>query len=314
MAPAMGPATWVGSRARHAAGSLRVQSRPPPHQGPRSSLVCSVELGDCLARAHLRGPRLRHDGLAGASGRIASSRRADWGGAVRDDKALGSGGDVLEGGTDGSRHPVRTATLVVVVVGLALWAVVSADGEDPAAPRRAVDGSSEAWPDGSGETRPSPSASEEDPSAGAGRVPLGSEEAGGTAGAFYSFASTGDPAGVSGLWADWVTVSTPRRTWTMTSRQASSRDAWWLTADTPGRRAHDVLRPLRMSGGSFSVYLEDMECVGAGRVRSENGGNRVTSRVLVAIRPTVGTPCVRWWAIDLVFTPEDRIAQVRVHR
>lgn len=233
---------------------------------------------------------------------------------MRDDKALGSGGDVLEGGADGSRHPVRTAALAVVVLALALWAVVSSDGEDPRAPRRAVDGSSEASSDQSGEARPSPTASEADSPAGAGGLPLGSEEAGGTAGAFYSFASAGDAEGVAGLWADWVTVSLPRRTWTMTSRQASSRDAWRLRGDTPGRQARDLLRPLRMSGGSFSVYLEDVECVGAGRVRSQNRGNRVTSRVLVAIRPTVGTPCPRWWAIDLVFTPEDRISQVRVHR
>lgn len=230
-----------------------------------------------------------------------------------DDKSLSSGGDVLEGGTEGARHPVRLATLALVVVALAVWALVGSDDEDPRAPRRSVDGSSEASPVESGGTRPSPSAPVAGTSAGASSAPLDSEQAGGTAGAFYSFASTGDAAGVAGLWADWVTVSVPRRTWTMTGRQASSRDAWWL-ADTDGRRTQDLLRPLRMSGGSFSVYLEDMECVGAGKIRSENRGNRVTSRVLVAIRPTVGTPCPRWWAIDLVFTPEDRISQVRVHR
>jgi hypothetical protein len=232
---------------------------------------------------------------------------------VLDDESPGSGGDVLEGGTDGARHPVRLAALALVVVALAVWALVSSDGEDPRAPRGSVDGSSEASPVESGGTRSSPSAHEADTSAGA-SAPLDAESAGGTAGAFYSFASTGDAAGVAGLWADWVTVSDPRRTWTMTSRQASSRDSWWWRADGRGRRAHDLLRPLRMSGGSFSVYLEDMECAGTGNVRSENRGNRVTSRVLVAIRPTVGTPCAHWWAIDLVFTPEDRISQVLVHR
>ena len=232
---------------------------------------------------------------------------------MRDHEALGSGGDVLEGGADGSRHPVRTVTLTVVIVALAVWAVVSSVGEDPRAPRGAADDSSRASPVESGAPRPSPSGSEEDASAGASRTPLDSGEAGGIAGAFYSFATTGDAAGVAGLWADWVTVSVPGRTWTMTGWQASSRDAWWSRAGTAGRSVHDLLRPLKRSGGSFSVHLEDVVCVGAGQVRSRNRGNRVTSRVLVALRPTVGTPCARWWAIDLVFTPEDRISQVRVH-
>ena len=55
-----------------------------------------------------------------------------------------------------------------------------------------------------------------------------------------------------------------------------------------------------------------MECVGTDGLRSRNAVGRVTSRVLVAVRPAAGTPCASWWAIDLVFTPEDRISQVHL--
>jgi hypothetical protein len=137
-------------------------------------------------------------------------------------------------------------------------------------------------------------------------------DAGGTAGAFYAFASTGNPATVSQLWADWVTVSDGLSTWTMTAREASDRDAWRRNPDADGQGPRDLLRRLGRSRGSFSVYLEDMVCVGSDELRAVNPVGRVTSRVLVAIRPTVGTPCARWWAIDLVFTPEDRISQVHL--
>jgi hypothetical protein len=100
--------------------------------------------------------------------------------------------------------------------------------------------------------------------------------------------------------------------WTMTGQEASDRDAWRSPPGGRDARPRDLLRPLARSGGSFSVYLEDMVCVGTDELRVQNPVGRVTSRVLVAVRPAAGTPCARWWAIDLVFTPEDRISQVHL--
>jgi hypothetical protein len=203
---------------------------------------------------------------------------------------------VLEGGRDAPRHPGRSALLAALAVAAGVvWAVGWLDDDRPV-PRGPAEGAAPAASDEPGDPRPSSSVS----------------DAGGTAGAFYSFAAGGDAAGVRGLWADWVTVSTPRRMWTMTSREASDRDAWRAAPDGPGRHPRDLLRPLARSGGSFSVYLEDMECVGTDELRSRNAVGRVTSRVLVAVRPAAGTPCASWWAIDLVFTPEDRISQVHL--
>ena len=215
---------------------------------------------------------------------------------MRDDDPAESRGEVLEGGRDVGRHPVRSALLAgVVVVAAAAWAftTLDEDGGPAAAPSR-TDAPSATSPAGSRNAAP----------------PTSSADAGGTAGAFYAFASTGDPATMSHLWADWVTVSTPQRTWTMTRRQASHRDAWRSGAAGDGPR--DLLRKLERSGGSFAVYLEDTECVGARQLRSVNPVGRVTSRILVAVRPLAGTPCARWWGVDLVFTPEDRISQVHV--
>jgi hypothetical protein len=214
---------------------------------------------------------------------------------VREDEAPASTAEVLEGGRDEARHPVRSAVLALVAVGVAAWALVGLDEQDPAAPRGSTGGPSPAAPVESSGPRRSTSLA----------------DAGGTAGAFYSFAAGRDAGGMASLWADWVTVSTPRRMWTMTGQEASDRSAW---RSPPGGRARprDLLRPLARSGGSFSVYLEDMVCVGTDELRALNPVGRVTSRVLVAVRPAVGTPCARWWAIDLVFTPEDRISQVHL--
>jgi hypothetical protein len=230
-----------------------------------------------------------------------------------DEDALdSSGGDVLEAGGDGSRHPLRTAALVVGAAALAVWAYVGSDGDDPSG---SVDDVTQPSPGAPGDVRPSASAPEADGVGSGTGALLDAGAASGTAGAFYDFASTGDAEDVSGLWADWVTVSTPRRTWTMTSREASDREAWRRGPDTRGRRGHrDLLRPLTRSGGSFSVYLDDVRCFGSGELRTVNPVGRVTSRVLVALRPSVGTACAHWWSVDLVFTPEDRISQVHVER
>jgi hypothetical protein len=224
---------------------------------------------------------------------VTAARR---GGVVREDEGAASTADVLVGGRDDARHPVRSAVLALVAVGVAAWALVGLEEQDPAASRGSTGGPPPAAPVESRGPRPSTSLS----------------EAGGTAGAFYSFAAGGDAEGVASLWADWVTVSTPRRMWTMTGQEASDRGAWRSPPGGRHARSRDLLRPLARSGGSFSVYLEDMVCVGTDELRVQNPVGRVTSRVLVAVRPTVGTPCARWWAIDLVFTPEERISQVHV--
>jgi hypothetical protein len=220
-----------------------------------------------------------------------------------DKDALGGGNDVLESGGSRSRHPLRSAVLTAVTVAaLVVWALVRSDAGDPAGLPGPV-------------SDPSEEASSEPIDADPWSFDSGAEApatGGSTADVFYRFAATGDGQPMSALWADYVTVSVPGRTWTMTSVEASSRDAWWLRSQRHGRGPRDLLRPLRTSEGAFSTYLQDVQCFGRRTARPVGATGRVTSRVLVAIRPGAGTPCARWWAFDLVFTPEDRISQVVV--
>ena len=220
-----------------------------------------------------------------------------------DKDALGGDNDVLESGGSRSRHPLRSAVLTVVTVAaLVAWALIRSDAGDPAGLSGPV-------------SDPSEEASSEPIDADPWSFDGGAEApaiGGSTADVFYRFATTGDGDAMSALWADYVTVSVPGRTWTMTSVEASSRDAWWLRNERHGRSPRDLLRPLRTSEGAFSTYLQDVQCFGRRTARPVGATGRVTSRVLVAIRPGAGTPCARWWAFDLVFTPEDRISQVVV--
>lgn len=201
----------------------------------------------------------------------------------------GDGGDVLDVGTSVSRHRVRTSIVGgLVAASLATWMVVGDEGQ-----------------------RSTPDAHAPEPARDALPEPRADSD---VADAFYSYATTGDATVVSSLWADFVTLSAPGTTRTMTSEEASSRDAWWSAAGAHGRRARDLLQPLEESRGAFTLYAQDMACVGHGRARPADGAGRVTSRVTVAIRPSAGTPCTRWWAVDLVLGRDRRISQVSIHR
>lgn len=212
------------------------------------------------------------------------------------DDEPGSAGDVLEGGHD-PRHPARTALLALAAVAVAAWVLVGPGSGDPLDLRDHAPAPTSA--------PPTPAA----PKAPAGAV-VGS---GDVADAFYAYAATGDPDVVRGLWSDFVTVSMPGMTWPMSRGEASLRHAWRLGPDVLDRHPQDLLRPLEASGGEFSVYPVAMRCVGGRAVPTEHTG-RVTSRTTVALRPVAGTPCARWWAVDLLLTQDGHVSEVRIHR
>lgn len=203
--------------------------------------------------------------------------------------------EVLEVGGDDQRHPARTAVLALAVVAAgAVWWFGGSGGPDDAP--SATPGSATTGPD-----EAALAAAEE------------STEHEGLAEAFHRFAEDGDASELSEWWADFVTVSARGATWTMSGREAAQRDSWRLPEDAE-RAGRDALAPLVASEGDFASYSQEMDCGCHGNPRPAESTGRVSSRVVVAVRPPAGTPCESWWGVDLVLTPEDKVSQVLVRR
>lgn len=214
---------------------------------------------------------------------------------MQDDEPHVESSEVLEVGGDDRRHPARTVVLALAVVAAgAVWWFAGSEGPDDAA-SSAAPGSASTGPD---------------------EAALAAAEAGandGIAEAFHRFAEDGDSSEMADWWADFVTVSAHGATWTMSGGEASERDAWRLPQDTK-RAGRDALAALVASEGEFASYSQEMDCGCHGNPRPAESTGRVSSRVVVAVRPPAGTPCENWWGVDLVLTPEDKISQVLVRR
>ncbi len=214
---------------------------------------------------------------------------------MQDDEPHAESSEVLEVGGDDRRHPARTAVLALAVVAAgAVWWFAGSEGPDDAA-SSAAPGSAASGPDKAALAAAEAEANE------------------GIAAAFHRFAEDGDSSEMTEWWADFVTVSARGATWTMSGGEASLRDAWRLPEDAK-RAGRDALAPLVASGGEFASYAQEMDCGCHGNPRPAESTGRVSSRVVVAVRPPAGTPCESWWGVDLVLTPEDKISQVLVRR
>jgi hypothetical protein len=214
---------------------------------------------------------------------------------MQDDEPHSESSEVLEVGGDDRRRPARTAVLALAVVAAgAVW-----------------------WFGGSGGPDDAPSASPASENTGPDEAALAAagatDEHDGLAEAFHRFAEDGDASELSEWWAGFVTVSARGETWTMSRREAAQRDAWRLPEDAK-RAGRDALAPLVASDGSFASYSQEMDCGCHGNPRPAESTGRVSSRVVVAVRPPAGTPCESWWGVDLVLTPEDKVSQVLVRR
>jgi hypothetical protein len=215
---------------------------------------------------------------------------------MQDDEPHSESSEVLEVGGDDQRHPARTAVLALAVVAAgAVW-----------------------WFGGSGGPDDAPSASPGSATTGPDEAALAAaeefaEEHEGLAEAFHRFAEDGDASELSEWWAGFVTVSARGATWTMSGQEAAQRDSWRLPEDAK-RAGRDALAPLVASEGDFASYSQEMDCGCHGNPRPAESTGRVSSRVVVAVRPPAGTPCESWWGVDLVLTPEDKVSQVLVRR
>ncbi len=214
---------------------------------------------------------------------------------MQDDEPHSESSEVLEvGGDDDRRHPARTAVLTLAVVAAgAVWWLGGWGGPDETP--SASPGASNTGPDE------------------AAHAAAEADEHECIAEAFHRFAEDGDSSEMTEWWADFVTVSARGATWTMSGDEAAQRDAWRLPEDAK-RAGRDALAPLVASDGDFASYAQEMDCGCHGNPRPAESTGRVSSRVVVAVRPPAGTPCESWWGVDLVLTPEDKISQVLVRR
>jgi hypothetical protein len=213
---------------------------------------------------------------------------------MQDDEPHSESSEVLEVGGDDRRRPARTAVLALAVVAAgAVWWFGGSDGSDEAPAATPAAGS----------TGPDEAA----------LLAAETEEHDGLAEAFHRFAEDGDASELSEWWADFVTVSARGATWTMAGGDAAQRDAWRLPEDAK-RAGRDALAPLVASDGEFASYSQEMDCGCHGNPQPAESTGRVSSRVVVAVRPPAGTPCESWWGVDLVLTPEDKVSQVLVRR